>query len=72
MDRLTKLFQTRAMALMGWTSVPKETGEWYRASGSVLCSCGIAYARHPLDVEVLSYAGDPIFHVLCNGDRVKL
>lgn len=42
------------------------TRDWYRAAGDCLCECGHEYRLHPLDTD------DEFFHVLCNGDRVKL
>lgn len=53
--------------------LPKPSGEEYRASGQCVCDrCGKEFIRHPLDFWELGYDGEPVLHVLCNGDRVKL
>ncbi len=44
-----------------------------RAAGGAICeACGMAYYDHPMDLNTLSYDGQPYLNVLCDGKRVKL
>lgn len=57
------------------TPAPPAAREWYRASGQALCpECGYEYIHHPMDRDpaATGYDGQPINHILCNGDRVHL
>ena len=65
--------EIRLMLQRRLTPLPPPSEEIDRASGDALCSkCGYALRLHPMDTNVLSYSGEPILNVLCDGSRVKL
>lgn len=61
------------VALKAGIELDVEPAKTFRAGGDTICdACGKKYYDHPTDEEDLSYTGDPVYLVLCNGDRVKL
>ena len=54
-------------------SIENIVNDFVRAGGDVECiSCGKTYYKHPLDINIKSYSGEPFLHIICGGKRVKL